>query len=159
MRITSIKDEDFINYRKPSMFIGTAICNFKCCTELNLPISICQNSPLFKGVSRVVSDSVLIERYCNNPFTHSVVIGGLEPIDQFDELVDLIRAFREKTDDDIVIYSGYYKNEIEDKIEVLSHYKNIIVKFGRYIPNKEKVFDEVLGVYLANEEQHAERIS
>ena len=48
---------------------------------------------------------------------------------------------------------------IEDKIEVLSHYKNIIVKFGRYIPNKEKVFDEVLGVYLANEEQHAERIS
>lgn len=159
MRITSIKDEDFINYRKPSMFIGTAICNFKCCTELNLPISICQNSPLCKGVSRVVSDSVLIERYCNNPFTHSVVIGGLEPVDQFDELIRLVSSFREKTDDDIVIYTGYYKNEIEDKVKLLSNYKNIIIKFGRYIPNKEKVFDNVLGVYLANEEQHAEKIS
>lgn len=159
MRITSIKDEDFVNYRKASLFIGTATCNFKCCTELNLPINICQNSPLCKGAQRVVDNSSLVDRFVNNPFTHAVVIGGLEPIDQFDELIELINAFREKTDDDVVIYTGYYKNEIEDKIEVLSHYKNIIVKFGRYVPNKEKVFDEVLGVYLANEEQHAERIS
>ena len=30
--IRFIKDEDFVNYRKPSMFIGTARCDFKCCT-------------------------------------------------------------------------------------------------------------------------------
>lgn len=159
MKIISIKDEDFVNYRKASMFIGTATCNFKCCTELNLPISICQNSPLCKVSSKIVDNRTLVERYIKNPFTHAIVIGGLEPIDQFDELVDLIKAFRGKTEDDLVIYTGYYRNEVEDKIEALSKYKNIIVKFGRYIPNKEKVFDKVLGVYLANEEQHAEKIS
>ena len=159
MKLTTIKDEDFINYKKASMFIGTSTCTFKCCVELNIPISVCQNSPLCLESAVDIDNNAIVDRYMKNPFTHAIVFGGLEPFDQFDELVDLIGALREKTNDDIVIYSGYYKNEIEDKVKLLSNYKNIIVKFGRYIPNKEKVFDSVLGVYLANEEQHAEKIS
>ena len=159
MKITSIKDEDFVNYKKPSMFIGTSTCNFKCCTELNLPVSICQNYLLCSGGVKNIDNFILVNRYINNPLTHAIVIGGLEPLDQFDELVSLISSFREKTNDDIVIYTGFYRNEVEDKISILSNFKNIIVKFGRFIPNKEKVFDSVLGVYLANEEQHAEKIS
>lgn len=46
-----------------------------------------------------------------------------------------------------------------DKFHVLSEYKNIVVKFGRYIPGQEKHYDEVLGVYLASDNQYAEKIS
>jgi len=37
--------------------------------------------------------------------------------------------------------------------------KNIIIKYGRFIPDKEKHYDEVLGIYLASDNQYAERIS
>ena len=159
MLIKDLVDENFQDYKETSMFICTNCCDGKCWRELSLPPDICQNTKIMCQPSYDFSNEKIVSRYINSPITHAVVVGGLEPIDQFDELVDLIKAFRERTEDDIVIYTGYYKNEIEDKIEVLSRYKNIIVKFGRYIPNKEKVFDEVLGVYLANKEQHAERIS
>lgn len=42
---------------------------------------------------------------------------------------------------------------------ILKKYKNIIVKFGRYIPNQKKHFDPVLGVELASDNQHAEKLS
>ena len=159
MRIKDIQDENFQDYKKTSMFIATCKCNWKCCFDAGVDISLCQNSATVKLPTVNIDDNKIVERYINNPITHAVVIGGLEPFDQFNELVSLISKFREKTDDDIVIYSGFYKNEVEDKINILSKYKNIIVKFGRFLPNKERVFDSVLGVYLANEEQHAEKIS
>ena len=84
---------------------------------------------------------------------------GLEPFDSWSDLLELIKKLRCFVDDDIVIYTGYYKDEIADKIHVLSEYKNIIVKFGRQIPNQEKHYDEVLGVYLASDNQYAENIS
>ena len=33
MKIKGITDEDFVNYKYPSMFIATSICSFKC--EMN----------------------------------------------------------------------------------------------------------------------------
>ena len=84
---------------------------------------------------------------------------GLEPFDSYYELVELIETIRRKCDDDIVIYTGYNKNELSEKIEHLSTYQNIIIKFGRYIPNDKKHFDDVLGVYLASDNQYAEEIS
>ena len=41
---------------------------------------------------------------------------------------------------------------------ILKKYKNIIVKFGRFIPNQEKQYDEVLGVYLASNNQYGEKL-
>lgn len=159
MRIKDIQDENFQDYKKTSMFIATCKCSWKCCVDSGVDISLCQNSSTVKLPTINIDDNKIVERYINNQITHAIVIGGLEPLDQFDELVSLISSFREKTNDDIVIYTGFYRNEVEDKISILSNFKNIIVKFGRFIPNKEKVFDGVLGVYLANEEQHAEKIS
>ena len=40
----------------------------------------------------------------------------------------------------------------------LKKYKNIIMKFGRYIPNKKKHYDPVLGVYLASNNQFGEKL-
>jgi hypothetical protein len=41
---------------------------------------------------------------------------------------------------------------------MLWDYKNIIIKYGRYIPNQTPHYDEVLGVYLASDNQYAVRI-
>lgn len=43
MRVKTIVDEDFANYKKPSMFIGTISCGGKCCIEAGIPLSVCQN--------------------------------------------------------------------------------------------------------------------
>ena len=65
-------------------------------------------------------------------------------MDQFLELLECIEALREKTMDDIVVYTGYNKEEIEEHLMTFKKYKNIIVKFGRFIPNQKPHYDKVL---------------
>lgn len=57
------------------------------------------------------------------------------------------------------IVNGYGEEEIEEYIDKLKVFPNMIVKFGRYVPYHEKHFDELLGIYLASDNQYAERIS
>ena len=61
----------------------------------------------------------------------------------------------------IIIWTGYTKQECEDLIYLLRNkmnFKNIIIKYGRYIPNQTPHYDEVLGVKLASDNQYAERL-
>ena len=157
MLIKSIIDEDFINYKKASMYIAFPHCSFKC--EKECGIKCCQNSPLALAKNIDVSFESLVERYLENPIAHAIVLAGLEPLDSFDDVLELVKLFREKTDDDIVIYTGYNENEVLKYIYILSDYKNIIMKFGRYKPNDTSRFDEVLGVKLASSNQYAKKIS
>ena len=153
MKIKGLISEDFINYKKPAMTIMFPYCTFKCGTEY------CQNSPLSKAEDIEMDITDIVIRYLNNPITESVVMQGLEPFDSWDDLIEFVKQLRESTDDDIVIYTGYYKEEIADKVALLSKYKNIVIKYGRYIPDQKEHYDEVLGVSLASENQYAERIS
>lgn len=157
MIIKQLVDEDFVNYKKPSMFVGFPKCSFKCDKECGM--QVCQNSTLALSQNINIDTSRLVKRYLDNPITHAIVCGGLEPIDTFDELLEFISVLRKNTEDDVVIYTGYYKNEILDKVKELSKFKNVIIKFGRFIPNQEKHFDEVLKVYLASNNQYSEKIS
>ena len=164
MLIKNLIDEDFINYKKPSMFIAFPNCSFKCDKEAGC--AICQNSALAKEPDIDISIIEIVSRYVKNPITKAVVCGGLEPFDSWDNLLALIINLRYYTNDDIVIYTGYTEEELESTyinanlvIETLSLYENIIVKFGRFIPNQEKHYDEVLGVELASPNQYARRIS
>ena len=157
MIIKGIQEEDFINYKKPSMFISFSSCTWKC--EKECGRKVCQNGTLATTPNINIGVKTIVNKYINNPITKSIVCGGLEPFDTFDDLLQLIAYLRVSTDDDIVIYTGYYKEEIADKMAILSKYKNIVIKYGRYIPNQEKHYDEVLGVYLASSNQYAERIS
>lgn len=153
MLVKTIVDEDFSNYKKPSMFICTPRCTMKCGEEL------CQNSPWLKQPNIETEPIDIIQRYENNGLTQAIVFGGLDPMDSWDDLISFITEFRLVSDDDIVIYTGYNKCEIKDKIDILWHFfPNIIVKFGRYIPNQVPHYDEVLGVNLASDNQYAERI-
>lgn len=158
MQIKFLIDEDFINYKKPSMFIGAGIsCSFKC--DKDCGQEVCQNSSLSREPTIKLSIEKIVKRYIDNPITSAIVIGGLEPFDNYNEVKNLIKEFRYQTNDDIVIYTGYTKKELEDKIKELSTYPNIIVKFGRFVPNSQARTDEVLGVKLASSNQYAECIS
>lgn len=157
MHVKQIIFEDFVNYKKPSMFIGFSKCSFKCDKEFGS--CICQNSSLANSPSIEVSEKEIAERYISNPITSSIVCGGLEPFDTFEELMNLIIEIRNLTDDDIVIYTGYKYEEIKDKINILKKFNNIIIKFGRYIPNSSKKYDDVLGIYLSSKNQYALRLN
>lgn len=160
MRIKSIIYEDFVNYKLPSMFIGSISCGGKCCIEANISLSVCQNDEWRNAESIFVDDDVLCKRYLSNDITKAIVVGGLEPFEQFSELCELLATLRNefKCSDDVVIYTGYYPEEIESEIEFLKFFGNIIVKFGRYIPNRPHRYDEVLGVELVSDNQYAKRI-
>lgn len=157
MKVKNIIFENFTNYKKPSMFIGFPYCTFKC--EKECGKNICQNSDLANLENIEISYTTIINKYLSNNLTSAIVLGGLEPLDSWEDLILLIQYFREVTDDDIVIYTGYNKSEISYYIQKLSQYKNIIIKFGRFKPNQQKHYDEILGIYLASDNQYGEKIS
>ena len=126
----------------------------KCIFVLNFLNEHLYNTPL---INCSISD--IIDLYQNNCFVESVILSGLEPFDSFSNLLNFIHKFRLICQDDIVIYSGYNKYEINKKIITLQQFNNIIVKFGRYIPNQCSRFDEVLGIVLISDNQYAKKIS
>lgn len=160
MKIKGLVDEDFVNFKLPCMFIAIGSCNWKCCIEANIPIEICQNSKLAQQKDIDIPVDEIFNRYISNPISEAIVISGLEPMTQFEEVYNLIKYFRDKKrNDTFVIYTGYYPNEIHVELEKLKSFENIICKFGRYVPNQEKHFDEVLGVNLVSDNQYGEVIS
>lgn len=157
MKIKFIVEEDFVNYKKPSMFIGFPTCTWKC--EKECGKKMCQNSSLAHSPDIEITHEEIVNRYLNNPISKAIVFGGLEPMDSWEDVARLVNEFRKHTDDDIVIYTGYYEMEIVHDIEYLrQNYDNIIVKFGRFIPDRESHFDDVLGIKLASDNQYGERI-
>lgn len=158
MKTKGIIEEDFINFKYPSLYISTAYCDFKCDKESGK--NICQNSLLTKQKNYTIADDNIIQRYLNNNITKSIVFGGLEPFEQFDELYQFIKLLRckYKCMDTVVIYTGFNKDEIQECLNKLKPLQNIIIKFGRFIPNQNKHFDNTIGVYLASDNQYAEYI-
>lgn len=157
MKIKGIVFEDFLNYKKPSLFIIFPYCNFKCDKDCGL--KVCQNSSLAKEKEIEYSIDKIVNNYIKNDITKAIVCGGLEPMDSFDDLKELVSALRVKTNDDIVIYTGYREEEIEDKTNDLKQFVNIIIKFGRYIPNDKEYYNDILGINLASRNQYAKKIS
>lgn len=154
MILKGIIDEDFINYKKPCMTLMFPHCTFKCGNNL------CQNSALAQEPDIRIDSYDICRRYLKNDITEAICLQGLEPLDSWDDVKELIVALHVHYDcwDDIVIYTGYTKDEIPDKIDWLSAWENIIVKFGRYIPDQQSHYDEVLGVYLASDNQYAKKL-
>lgn len=164
MIIKGIIDEDFVNYKKPSMFIAFNSCTWKCGR------ADCQNSALALAEDIEISKEEICKKYISNPITEAFVFGGLEPFDQLMDLISLIDCIRNKfkIKDDIVIYTGYTESELsmgyigkDPKVNkqnyhfLISNYDNIIIKFGRFLPNQGYHFDKVLGVKLASNNQYA----
>ena len=118
MKVRGIEIEDFINYKSPSMFIAIGTCDWKCCVEGGFDTSICQNSSLAQAKEQDVDITFIYNNYMFNPITEAIVIGGLEPFTQFEDIFNLIKYFRENhCDDKFIIYTGYYPDEIQSLSE------------------------------------------
>lgn len=164
IKIKGIQDEVFNDYKKTAMQIVFPYCDFKCDRENGC--QMCQNSQLAHEPIIELWVKDIVERYLNNPITKAVVLGGLEPFDTPTELVKFVGEFRGYSKDDIVIYTGYTEEEIEDgslplqvTYGILCSYPNIYIKFGRFRPNQEPHYDEVLGIKLASDNQYGKKVS
>ena len=153
MKIKGLVDEDFHNYHKPSMFIIFPFCSFKCDKECGKPV--CQNGTLASEPTIEIEMEKIIERYLHNPISKAIVCGGLEPFDSYDSLLNLVAGLRSKTNDPIIIYTGYYPKEISEQIDAITSFHNIIIKYGRFVPDQLHTFDAVLGIELASSNQFA----
>ena len=156
MKVKGIIDEDFVNYKKPAMYIAFPNCNFKC--DIECGQAVCQNSSLVDSPEIEIRCEEVVKRYLNNPITKALICAGLEPFDSWLDLQYLIMRFRYYSPDEVVIYTGYKEEEVQDKIEWLELYSPVIVKFGRFIPNNEPHYDKILGVNLASDNQYAKEI-
>lgn len=173
MKIKGLIEEDLINYKKISMMIIFPNCDLKC--DIECGEAVCQNSPLLAQKPYSVIKEDICQKYIDNPLTEAIVMGGLEPFDDPLDLLALIECFRSvyKIEDDIVIYTGYLEKELskgdlhnqynlqknKEIYQQICSYKNITIKFGRYIPNQESHYDEVLGVNLASPNQYGKVVS
>lgn len=168
MKLVGIIDEDFVNYRKPSMVLEFPYCDFKCMKESGM--QICQNLPLASLPIVDVSPKTLIDRFINNPITEAVVMQGLEPLSEksIQDVIAFIKELRRTNNKtDIVIYTGYTENEIGSQIPYLCDAfrvsscvigGHLIIKYGRFKPNEQYHYDEVLGVNLASNNQYGKII-
>lgn len=159
MKLKGMTDVDVVNYKKTSMFLIFPYCTFKCDKENGC--SLCQNSHLAGAGAINVKAEDIIEQYINNPLSHAIVCGGLEPFDTPEALIELLNQLRvvHKNNDDFVIYTGYTEEELVNTpifYEVIN-YKNIVIKFGRFRPNELPHMDNVLGVKLSSNNQYAVR--
>lgn len=159
MKLVGLLDEDFVNYKKPSMTVMFPYCSFKCNKECGR--EVCHNIHLKDSDVIDMPVDEIVDRYINNPITEAIVMQGLEPFDSFDELYSLIYKFTEKSNDDVVIFTGYKEEEIADKVKQLSDIvecNTFIIKYGRFVPDDNTVFDSVLGVKLSSSNQYGKII-
>ena len=157
IRLKGVIHEDYVNYKEPSMVLLFPHCSFKCDNENGTQLCHGRGLSLEKDIN-VEIDS-LIDKYLENDLTHAIVCSGLDPMDSFAQLKEFIRRLRLKTDDMVIIYTGYKNDEIELEVDELKEYPNIIVKFGRFKPGYDSHKDPVLGVDLASPNQYAVKIS
>ena len=155
-----LDEADFINYKKAAFNISAGIsCTFKCCKENP---SICHNNPLCKQSPIEYSISKIIDRYKKQKISKSFVVQGLEPLDNLKQVLWLIDGIRRAgIEDEVILWTGYTEKECFDLIFLIKKmgWVNIIIKFGRYIPNAPSRYDPVLGVTLASDNQYAKKIS
>lgn len=157
MKLLGIIDEDFVNYKLISTTLIFPYCNMKCNKDAGRVV--CHNYNLLGGPVTEISYHKLCERYLKNPISKAIVCQGLEPFDSKEDLFSFIQILREeyKCNDPVVIYTGYKEEEIN--FEPILKYKNIVIKFGRFIPDGVEYYDEILGVNLASSNQYAKEFN
>lgn len=160
MKLKTYQVERFQDFKLPCMYVAFPKCSFKC--EKECRRKICQNSHVAKIPDIEVNAETLYKKYVENPIPRAVVLGGLEPFDSWNDVYELISYFRANNiSDTFVIYTGYTEDELNETTilsTLKSEFTNIIVKFGRYIPDQISHYDEVLGVELASDNQYALQI-
>lgn len=163
MRVRKLLTERFQDYKVPCMYLAACFCDWKCCPDRPY---ICQNNPVAKLPIQDIPDDEILDAYLADPITSAIVIAGLEPLLQVREVVSLIRRAVERgIATTFVIYTGYTAAEAKvigffDELSAtgFGNGVEVIMKYGRYIPDQKPHFDDVLGVELASDNQYGERV-
>lgn len=152
--------EDIVNYKKISTTLMMPICSFKCDKEFGS--KICQNGELAAAPSQTVLINPFMRLYKKNELSEAIVLQGLEPLDSPIDVLTVAAGMKDfNITDDLVIYTGYNKDEVS--VSFLQELAaatpgHLIIKWGRYIPNQPSHYDPVLGLNLASDNQYAEVI-
>lgn len=162
MLLKALVDEDFTNYKVTSMLIACHSCSFKC--DKMSGKQVCQNGTLANQPNIEISIDSIVDRYLSNNLSRAIVFGGLEPFDDIANVIAVIKTLRNNgNNDDVVIYTGYTEIEIikmwNKEYESLKKYPNVIIKYGRFIPDEKPHLDPILGIKLASSNQYAKKIS
>lgn len=158
MILKGVIGQDFVQYKEPSMTLMFPRCSFKCDKECGQ--QVCHNSLMALSPDIEIDVYSIVKRFLDNMMVHALVCGGLEPLDSSHDLNRLISLLRFcDCDDTVVIYTGYTEEEVIQNFSWVYGHKNIIIKFGRFIPNKPSRYDELLGVTLASDNQYAKKIT
>lgn len=158
MLVKEIIAENFQDYKKISMFICANSCDGKCWREQGLSPAICQNDKILCQKTISIPNEEIVEMFMSNHVSEAIIFGGLEPLLQIEDVVDIIRILRDAGDrSDVVVYTGYKLEEspTQNFIQRIreSNLPHVLLKVGRYIPNDIGKFDEILGVRLASQNQ------
>jgi hypothetical protein len=143
--------EVYNDYKKVGILLASPRCSNNC--------KDCQNHHLKNKEPEKYCIEDLINEITNNKFVKSVIFGGLDCFDSFEETLVFIKKFRENNDEDIVLYTGKTESSLQNEIKILKKYKNILIKFGEYNSNLEKIYDEIGGIWLASSNQYFKKIS
>lgn len=152
------------DYKKHSLLISVGTCSGKCWKELGLDENTCQNNILKESVRDMSNDRIIkiIDGYIEDGIISSIIFGGLEPMEQVEDIEYIINGIEEIAKKyvvkiDIIIYTGFYREEIENAVNLLSINKSnkLIIKYGRFIPNSKSRYDKILGVTLSSDNQYA----
>lgn len=148
-----IKDCDIVNYKTGCLYMGVGYTCSRGCKG-------CQNDSLKGEKALEVDPDKVVQDYLDMPVTHAIVFAGLEPLEDLENLILWCRAFRDKTDDPIIIYTGAEvdSDELLNAANWLRNFKNIIFKAGMYLDDQESHYDELLGVNLASNNQMGIRL-
>lgn len=148
--------EVFQDYKKSALLLCTCFCDWKCCTESNHDKTMCQNSKLENSPNKEIPFNRILEMVERNSVIDAVIFGGLEPLIQINQVIQCIEYLRKHgVTKDILIYTGYYLEEIDEPVINRLSESNVILKCGRYIPDRPPKFDDVLGITLASDNQYS----
>jgi len=146
MKLKNIIREDYLNYKKCSLYLAFSQCKLYC--------EDCFNFGLRDQENIIISAKTIIDWHSSNLFEEAIICSGLNPFDSFEDLEELVReCYKENYSCDLIIFTGYEKKDIEDKIYTLTKIKHsdqkIIIKYGRYDKYQvESIYDDNLGIYL-----------
>lgn len=159
MLVTEITDNDTRFYKKPSLYVATAKCSFKCDRECGEPICSEYSKAGVRGIH--YTPKQILNKYISSLHAEALVFGGMEPFDSAIDLYLCIKEFRAAYQNvPIIIWSGYTPDELNELgfLTPLLQFPNIIIKFGRYVPDDKPHYDQLLGVRLASRNQRAYKL-
>lgn len=150
MLVKTILPEDYVNYKKPALFISSSRCDGNCPN--------CQNQFLKDQTTLNIDNKRLVKLFIDNPLTEAIVLAGLDPFASFEDTLEFYKELRkESPTTTVVIYTGQYPTQLEREINSLVSIGGpLIIKFGDYREGDKPHFDELLGIELASDNQYAE---